>query len=425
LAKCLLFLVSKHPLPTIIRTIPYEAIFMLSTLFKAPARSPERTRRPHHTLGVQPHAVQPDSHQTHASSPRSHAQAICECDICLRNLVKYFDEIPVVNDVSFHLHKGELMALLGPSGCGKTTTLRLIAGFERLDGGEIEIRQQIMAGPAVHLPPEKRRIGMVFQEYALFPHLDVAENVRFGLQAYTGDRAGRVAEVLDLVGLAGFEERMPHELSGGQQQRVALARALAPEPHLIVLDEPFSNLDASLRTRVRAEVRAILRAAGATAIFVTHDQEEALSLVDQVAVMIDGTVHQVAPPHELYGRPASRAVAAFVGEANFLPGTARDRLVECELGRLSMVTTHSGAVDVMIRPENIAVEPLAFTNGASTHGTPPAYVRNILFFGHDQLITVELASGRQLDTRIVGPSQHVRIGQPVQLRASGPVMTYQ
>ena len=243
--------------------------------------------------------------------------------VSVRDARKEFNRLAAVRNVSFELQQGQLMALLGPSGCGKTTTLRLIAGFERLDDGEIEIGGRIVAGKGLHLPPEKRRIGMVFQEYALFPHLSVDQNVRFGLHSYPDDPQRRVAAVLELVGLSGFGPRMPHELSGGQQQRVALACALAPQPELVLLDEPFSNLDAGLRVRVRAEVRSILRQANATAIFVTHDQEEALSLVDTVAVMIDGTIRQAARPQALYRQPADRDVAAFLGDANFLPGIAQ------------------------------------------------------------------------------------------------------
>lgn len=338
-----------------------------------------------------------------------------ELGVCVEGAVKRFPGVAAANGVSFELPKGQLMALLGPSGCGKTTTLRLIAGFERLDAGSIAIGGQRVAGPGLHLPPERRRIGMVFQEYALFPHLSVAHNVSFGLHAYTGDRSRRVAQVLELVGLTGLEQRMPHELSGGQQQRVALARALAPEPDLVLLDEPFSNLDAGLRVRVRAEVRGILRQANATAIFVTHDQEEALSLVDTVAVLIQGVVHQVAAPQKLYRQPADVQVAAFLGDANFLPGTATGRQVECELGMLEAVTENYGAVDVLVRPENLSVMPASAD--ALTR------VRAINFFGHDQLITVQLASGRMVDARL-GPMYHFAIGQPVHLRVEGPVMTY-
>jgi iron(III) transport system ATP-binding protein len=225
----------------------------------------------------------------------------------------------------------------------------------------------------------------------------------------------RVATVLSLVGLDGLHERFPHALSGGQQQRVALARALAPEPELILLDEPFSNLDAGLRVRVRSEVRSILRQANATAIFVTHDQEEALSLVDVVAVLLDGTVRQVARPQLLYSQPADRDVASFVGDANFLVGTATGRRIECELGTLESIVENQGAVDILIRPENVAVMPAAADSTTR--------VRNILFFGHDQLVTVQLGSGMLVDARL-GPMYHFAVGQPVQVRIEGPVMSY-
>ena len=338
-----------------------------------------------------------------------------DAGIHLHQLVKHFDDVGAVNGVSLELPKGELMALLGPSGCGKTTTLRLIAGFERLDAGRIEIGGQVVAGPGIHLAPAKRRVGMVFQEYALFPHMSVAENIRFALHRFDGDKDRRIADVLELVGLFGLENRNPHELSGGQQQRVALARALAPEPALILLDEPFSNLDASLRVRVRAEVRAILKEAGATAIFVTHDQEEALSLVDGIAVMINGFVMQVASPQQLYHQPANRTVAEFVGDANFFEGEASGYRVRCELGDLHLQFANDGPVDILIRPENIRVKPAPSDSSFR--------VRDILFFGHDQLVTIGMPSGKQLATR-VGPMYNFAIGQPVSVAVEGLLMAY-
>ncbi|MCS7038272.1 MAG: ABC transporter ATP-binding protein [Anaerolineae bacterium] len=338
-----------------------------------------------------------------------------EWSLELRAVSKHFKDVGAARGVSFRLRKGQLLALLGPSGCGKTTTLRLIAGFEEPDAGEIVIGGRLVAGPGVFVPPEQRRVGMVFQEYALFPHLNVADNVRFGLRHYAGDAERRVRDVLELVGLTGLEKRMPHELSGGQQQRVALARALAPEPDLILLDEPFSNLDAGLRVRVRAEVRTILKEAAVTAVFVTHDQEEALSLVDQVAVMMDGVVLQVATPRELYYQPATRAVAAFVGDSNFLPGIGHGRWVECELGRLDTQVEVWGPVEVLIRPENIDVRPASQASGCR--------VRRVTFFGHDQLIGLDVQQRLQLDAR-TGPTYQFFPGQPVEIRVLGPVMAY-
>ena len=369
---------------------------------------PDRTPTP---LANHP-ATQPSNHQ-----PQATKSSAGPLGLRLQGVVKRFGEVGAANHVDLEVPSGQLLALLGPSGCGKTTTLRLIAGFEHVDAGTIEIGGERVAGPGLHVPPEKRRVGMVFQEYAIFPHLNVLENIRFGLHRYPAEaREERVKTVLELVGLLGLEKRMPHELSGGQQQRVALARALAPEPAVILLDEPFSNLDAGLRVRVRAEVRAILKQANATAIFVTHDQEEALSLVDQVAVMLHGQVQQVASPQKLYRQPANRAVAEFVGDANFLEGVASGRQVECTLGVLETQVAIHGPVDVLIRPENIELIP-------ASAQTADARVRSQLFFGHDQLVTVQTNAGLLLDVRL-GPAYHFAFGQPVKLRVVGPVMAY-
>jgi iron(III) transport system ATP-binding protein len=316
-----------------------------------------------------------------------------EVMVRLSGVSRSYGGVRAVREVDLEVRKGEILALLGPSGCGKTTTLRLIAGFESPDAGTVEVNDRTVARPGFAIPPEKRRVGMVFQDYALFPHLSVEQNVAYGLPGGK-KRVGRVEEVLALAHLEGLGNRMPHELSGGQQQRVALARALAPEPAVVLLDEPFSNLDASLRVHVRSEMREILRDASATAVFVTHDQEEALSLADEVAVMMDGTIVQSAPPEMLYHQPATREVAAFVGEANFLPGTAENGHVTCALGDIPIVGNgHPGEVEVMLRPEALVLR--ALPNGRAT-------VEDREFYGHDQLLKLRLDSGETLRARLVG-----------------------
>ena len=266
-----------------------------------------------------------------------------------------------VDDLTLSLEAGHILALLGPSGCGKTTTLRLIAGFEVPDAGEIAIGGRIVvrAGDA-GVPPEERSVGVVFQDYALFPHLTVSDNVAFGLtRAPRGERPARVARMLDLVGLGDLGRRYPHELSGGQQQRVAVARALAPAPTLLLLDEPFSNLDADLRSQMRDEVQNILRTTGTTAIFVTHDQEEAFTIADQVGVLNRGRLEQLDSPSTIYHQPATPFVAAFVGAADFLPGLVTADGVVTEIGVFANVEGRSeGArVRVMIRPDDVSFVP--------------------------------------------------------------------
>ncbi|MDQ3966457.1 MAG: ABC transporter ATP-binding protein [Actinomycetota bacterium] len=336
--------------------------------------------------------------------------------IRLSGVAKSFGVVEAVRDLDLELTKGKILALLGPSGCGKTTALRLLAGFEYPDAGEIEIAGRLTAGRGVNVPPEKRRVGMVFQDYALFPHLTVAKNIAYGLAGVRRGkkRNARVAEVLSLARLKGLEERMPHELSGGQQQRIALARALAPEPAIVLLDEPFSNLDATLRAEMRSEMREILRAADATAVFVTHDQAEALSIADEVALMFEGRIVQLAPPEELYHRPATREAASFVGEANFLPGMAERGRVLCELGDIPAVGDNTGEVEVMVRPEALALR-------ASPEGEATVIGRE--FYGHDQLIKLRLDSGRMVLSRLgMGPG--FEIGERVAVEVRGPAVVF-
>ena len=276
--------------------------------------------------------------------------------IHLRGVRKRFGPVVAVDDATLCVERGEVVALLGPSGCGKTTLLRLIAGFERPEAGAVEIAGVPVAGGHVWVPPERRRVGMVFQDYALFPHLTVADNVAFGLAR--AQRETRVRELLALVDLEGLGRRYPHELSGGQQQRVALARALAPSPEVVLLDEPWSNIDPQLRESLRAEVVGILRPLGVTAVLVTHDREEAFSLADRIALVRDGTVVQEATPEELYFAPASRWVAEFVGGGNILAGRVEGELVHTSLGSFAANGAAGAAeVEVLVRPELLELEP--------------------------------------------------------------------
>jgi iron(III) transport system ATP-binding protein len=333
-----------------------------------------------------------------------------------RGLTKRFGNQAVVCDVDFDVPAGSFSALLGPSGCGKTTILRMIAGFEPVDAGTIKLNGRLISGPGRHDPPERRRVGMVFQEGALFGHLDVAANIGFGLNRAT-NRETVIAETLRMVGLTGYERRMPHELSGGQQQRVALARALAPRPEILLLDEPFSALDAELRTQVRVEVRSLLRSLGATAVLVTHDQEEALSLADRVAVMFAGQIVQADSPETLYHRPVSKQVATFVGDAQFVDGLASGRRVQTELGNLPLTSAAAGAVSVMIRPEQIRLVP------PRLHEPANAIVEDRLFFGHDQLLRVRLETGGTIHVRL-GAYGGIRAGHIVHVAVRGAVTAF-
>jgi len=330
----------------------------------------------------------------------------------LRGLEKSFGSVRAVDGADLELARAGTCALLGPSGCGKTTTLRMIAGLERPDAGEIHVGGRMLSGDGTFVPAEQRRIGMVFQDYALFPHMDVAANVGYGL----GRRPdpGRVREALALVGLADAGARPVHELSGGQQQRVALARALAPTPDLVLLDEPFSNLDAGLRDRLRQEVSQILHEAGVTALFVTHDQEEALSIAERVAVMRDGRVEQAGTPEEVYLRPRTRWMATFLGEIVVLPGEARGGRATCELGSLGSDPQLDGEVDVLVRPESLAVG----LGGPASATTAEVVSRR--FFGHDQLVGLKLQSGQRVCARRLGyPPWHP--GDRVHVWIDGPV----
>jgi len=275
----------------------------------------------------------------------------------LQQLACRYEGQPVVQQLSLHLNRGDIGCLLGPSGCGKTTTLRAIAGFEPIHEGEILLGEDSLSRPGYTLPPEQRRIGMVFQDYALFPHLSVADNIAFGIRKHP-DAKRIVAGLLELVNLQGLEQRYPHELSGGQQQRVALARALAPEPELLLLDEPFSNLDVELRRRLSHEVRDILKARGTSAILVTHDQEEAFAVSDQIGVFYQGRLEQWDTPFNLYHEPQTPFVASFIGQGYFISGhLSSPETVQTELGLIRGNRAYAlpvgTAVDVLLRPDDI------------------------------------------------------------------------
>ena len=324
-----------------------------------------------------------------------------------------------VDGVSLGLRAGDIGVLIGPSGCGKTTLLRAVAGLERARSGSITLQGETVSDGLHHMPAEERRIGMVFQDYALFPHLDVGRNVAFGIHRLPrAERDHRVAEVLKLVGLDGMQTRFPHELSGGQQQRVALARALAPNPRLLLLDEPFSNLDVDLRERLAHEVRAILKAAGATALFVTHDQLEAFAIGDVIGVMHEGHLHQWDDAYALYHRPATRFVAEFIGHGVFAPAQIRlvgnEVSVQTPLGALQDVDEcplpsayEAGLCDVLLRADDIVHDD---------HAPVKAQIIRKAFRGSEFLYTLRLNSGETLMTHVPSHHNHA-VGEWIGIRA--------
>ncbi|POZ60949.1 ABC transporter ATP-binding protein [Chromobacterium alticapitis] len=317
----------------------------------------------------------------------------------------------VLDGMSFSLRAGEIACLLGASGCGKTSALRCIAGFETPDGGSVRLGGETMAGEGAAVPAHRRRVGMVFQDHALFPHLTAADNVAFGLSALRrAGRRERVAEMLALVGLAGEGERYPHQLSGGQQQRVALARALAPLPRLLLLDEPFSNLDAELRERLAREVRGVLKSLGIAALMVTHDQQEAFAFADAVGVMHEGRLQQWGEPEALYCEPANRHVAGFIGQGVFLPGRAGGRRVLLETGELwgdeALPFADGTEVEVLLRPHEVRLEP-----GSALR----ARVAERMLRGGACHYALELLSGRRLLMEL-GHEQPLAMGENVGIR---------
>jgi iron(III) transport system ATP-binding protein len=354
--------------------------------------------------------------------------------VSIAGVAKSFGGLSVLSGVELEVPPGSFTAILGPSGSGKTTLLRIVAGFERPDAGEVRLGSEVV-DDAGHrfVPCERRRIGYVPQEGALFPHLSVGRNVAFGL-ARADRRGTRVDELLELVGLAGLARRYPHQLSGGQQQRVALARALAPDPELVLLDEPFSSLDASLRASVRAEVHDVLRLAGATSILVTHDQDEALSMADQVAILRGGVIAQINTPSSLYRLPRDAELAQFLGEANLVEGTASGKMVQTALGELEMAPapaagsgggegspsrgSASGRVRVMVRPEQLVLDDAGAPGVSSV-------VRSYEYFGHDAVVRVQPDNGGlpELVVRITGGVPLVP-GTRVGVSVHGAVMVW-
>ena len=314
--------------------------------------------------------------------------------LSIRNVHKGFDASVLIRIEELDLVEGEVMALLGPSGCGKTTTLRMVAGLSPPGSGSITVAGRILDGPGVYVPAEQRNVGLVFQDYALFPHLTVEGNICFGLDRRSDDSARRARDMMELTRLTHLADRRPAELSGGEQQRTALARSLAPNPHLLLLDEPFSSLDAALRKDLRREVRRILQAMGITTILVTHDQDEALSMCDRLALILEGEVQQVGTPRELYWSPRNEKVARFIGDINLLWGLADgSKYVESALGPLPIQETRTGVVQVMMRPESVKV---SYPQKESAF---LARVLDVEYYGHDQILKIQLHSGEELLAR--------------------------
>jgi iron(III) transport system ATP-binding protein len=332
--------------------------------------------------------------------------------IALNGVTHYYGTNHVLAGISFALQRGEIGCLLGASGCGKTTVLRCIAGFEPVAGGEIRLNGKLVSAPGYSVPTEARRVGMVFQDYALFPHLDIGANIAFGLHGIEpAQRERRIAELLETVGLASARHRFPHELSGGQQQRVALARALAPRPELLLLDEPFSNLDVELRERLSLEVRDILKHQNATAILVTHDQHEAFNIADVVGIMSNGRLEQWDAPYNLYHEPATRFVADFIGQGTLLPGTiVSDKLVQLELGTFEAKFPgdwpRGAPVDVLLRPDDVLHDDA---------GTLRAEVLHKAFRGAEFLYTLQLPAGGRVMSLVPSHHNHA-IGEKIGIR---------
>ena len=327
------------------------------------------------------------------------------------------EKVTAVSDFNLEVFRGEIVSILGPSGCGKTTTLRLIAGFERPDSGHIVINGQVVAGDDAFVLPERRNVGIVLQEFALFPHLTVQQNIAFGLRSRDRERnRERVNEMIKLTGLEGLEKRYPSHLSGGQQQRVALARALAPSPLIVLLDEPFASVDSDLRSRMRTELKQILKETSVAAVFVTHDQEEAFLVADRVAVMNKGKIHQIGTPTEVYRSPSDIFVAGFVGHANFIPGRVRSTTVSTDVGELPLGTNvieEGSEVTVMLRPSDIDVIPAESGIGV---------IRDIEFRGRDTIYSIYLEKADKSIRSLQDSSYMPAVGTNVNLKINSSNM---
>jgi iron(III) transport system ATP-binding protein len=339
--------------------------------------------------------------------------------VVARGIRKTFGSMVALDGLDLELRRGETLALLGPSGCGKTTLLRAIAGLDRPDAGTVEIAGELVEGPGRFVPPERRHLGMVFQDVALFPHLSVAENVAYGVRGLSSaDRDTRVAELLELVGMPEAARSRPHELSGGMQQRIALARALAPRPDVVLLDEPFANLDLGLRTQLRGELRRILDTIGASALFVTHDQAEALTIADRVAVMRRGVIDQVDTPERIYAEPATPFVATFIGVANLLRGSVEGTAAETALGPVQLVSeTATGRALVLIRPEHVDLEPdqdQAHDDGAGPTGIA-ARILQRRFAGAELHYEVAVDGGLRLWVEAGQAARRLHVGDGVRI----------
>ncbi|GAB7017820.1 ABC transporter ATP-binding protein [Halostagnicola bangensis] len=355
---------------------------------------------------------------TTTGEERTREPTTTETVLELDGIAKQYASEEVITDLSLSVRDGEILTLLGPSGCGKTTTLRLIAGLEKPNDGAVRLNGEPVAGNGQFVPPEHRGVGVVFQEFALFPHMTARENIAFGLQEWAEEeRDARVASLLELVGLESHGDHQPEELSGGQQQRIALARSLAPEPEMLLLDEPFSNLDVDLRVEMREEVRQIIKEAGVTAVSVTHDQEEALSISDRVAVMNDGDIEQVDTPEQIFQQPESRFVAGFLGHASFLSGEVHGDHVDTAVGRVlrdnvhGLATQYDGTgIDLLVRPDDVTAYPAAEPEANGT----VVYRR---YLGPTVLYRIELDSGETIEC-MHNHSDHIDLDERVAVRVT-------